>query len=53
MKLTETENSVLLFGVGLLAGVGSTILALNQSWEYSFLTVLAALVVLRMINKNK
>ena len=52
IKLTHDESSLLMFGVGLIAGVGSTVLAVNQSFEYSFLTVLAALVVLRMINKN-
>ena len=52
-KLTSTETGALLFTMGILAGVGSTIAAFSQSIEYSFLAILAALVVLGMVNKNK
>lgn len=52
-NISNDEKNLLMFGVGLIAGVGSTVLAFNKSPEYSFLTIVASLVVLRMISKNQ
>lgn len=52
MKLTETESSALIFGIGLLAGVGTAVAAFAQAWAYSLLAIIAALVVLKFISRN-
>jgi hypothetical protein len=52
MKLTDDETSALIFGIGLLAGVGSTVAAFSQAWAYSLLTIVAALVILRFLHKQ-
>jgi len=53
MKLTETESSALMFGIGLLAGVGATLAAFARAWEYSLLAIIAALVVLKFVSRNR
>ena len=49
--ITESENKVLLFTVGLIVGVSSAAAALKQWYEYSIPAILAAIVVLWLLNK--
>ena len=49
--ISESENRVLLFTVGLVVGVASAAAALKQWYDYSILAIMAALVVLWLLNK--
>lgn len=51
-KLTEDEVGALMFGIGLLTGVGASLAVIGRTWEYSLLAIIAALVTLKMLSRN-
>ena len=51
-KLTEDDVGALMFGIGLLTGVGSCLAVIGRTWEYSILAIVAALVTLKMLSRN-
>ena len=51
IRITESENKILLFVIGLVVGIASATAALKQWYEYAIPAICAALVVLWLLNR--